>query len=132
MAVKSEGNAVVTYNSNNISAYCNQADVQATIDQLDSTNLASTAKESVTGFGEWSISIGGQWDSTIDGYLAPDAVTPGTKRTCSIAYTDSGSTTVTYTWTSNAEIQDYAISSATGALISWTATLMLSGAPSRA
>lgn len=132
MAVKSEGNVTVTYNSNALTAYCSSADVSATIDQLDATNLASTAKESITGFGEWSIALGGQWDSVVDGYLAPDAVTPGTKRTAVIAYTDDGDTTVTYTWTSNAEIQDYSISSATGGLISWSATLMLSGAPSRA
>ena len=132
MAVKSEGNVSVTYNSNSITAYCNQADVAATIDQLDATDLASTAKESITGFAEWSISLGGHWDSTVDGYLAPDAVSPGTKRTAVIGYTDSGDTEVTYTWTSNAEIQDYSISSATGGLITWSATLMLSGAPSRA
>ena len=131
MAVKSEGNVAVTYNSNEVTAYCNQADVQATIDQLDATDLASTAKESVTGFAEWSISMGGHWHATLDGYLAPDAVTPGTKRTAVIAYTDAADTTVTYTWTSNAEIQDYAITSATGGLITWSATLMLSGAPSR-
>lgn len=130
-AVKTEGKVVVTYNSNNITAYCNSADLQAAIDRLEVTDLASTGKEYVTGVGEWTISIGGYWDSTIDGYLAPDAVTPGTKRTASIALTDAGATTVTYTWTTNAEVQDYSITSATGGVIEWSATLALSGAPSR-
>lgn len=131
MAVKSETNATVTYNSNALTAYCNQADLSATIAALDSTDLASTGKEYVNDTPEWSIAVGGAWHATLDGYLAPDAVTPGTKRTCAIAYTDAGSTTVTYTWTSNAEIADYSISSATGSLITWSGTLRLSGAPSR-
>lgn len=131
MAVKAETNATVTYNSNALTAYCNQADVAAAIDQLDVTDLASTAKESLTGFAEWTISLGGFWDATIDGYLAPDAVTPGTKRTAVIAYNDD-TTTVTYTWTSNAEIRNYNISAQVGSPLTWTAELMLSGAPGRA
>lgn len=130
-AVKSESNVAVTYNSNAITAYCNSADLQAAIDRLEVTDLASTGKEYITGVGEWTISLGGYWDSTLDGYLAPDAVTPGTKRTGVIAFTDSGDTTVTYTWTSNAEIQDYQITSAVGGAIEFTATLALSGAPTR-
>jgi hypothetical protein len=131
MAVKAEGNVTVTYNSNAITAYCNSADLAATIAALDATDFASTGKEYVNDTPEWSISLSGHWDSTLDGYLAPDAITPGTKRTGVIAFTDSGSTTVTYTWTSNAEIADYTVSASTGALITWSGTLRLSGAPVR-
>jgi hypothetical protein len=132
MAAKSELNVEVLYNSQTLTPYCNSAEVSAAIEQLEATNLDSTAKEYVTGFGEWSISIGGHWDATLDGYLAPDAVTPGTARTAYIQYsTNGGVAYVRYTWTSNAQIENYAISSATGSLISWTATLKLSGAPTR-
>jgi len=62
--------------------------------------------------------------------LAPDAVTPGTKRTAVVTYSN-GSSTVTYTWTSNAEVGNYQISAAPGGAITWTATLTLSGAPTR-
>lgn len=131
-AVKSEGRVTVTYNSQNITQYCNSADLQAAVDRLEVTDLASTGKEYIAGIGEWTISLGGYWDSTLDGYLAPDAVTPGTKRTGVIAFTDAAATTITYTWTSNAEIQDYSITSAVGGAIEWSATLALTGAPSRA
>lgn len=131
MAVKSLGNVVVTYNAQNITQYCNQADLNSTLEELEVTNLASTGKETLTGFAEWTIALGGFWAALLDGYLAPDVVTPGTKRTASIAFED-GATTVTYTWTSNAEIGDYAItSSATGGATGWSATLRLSGAPTR-
>ena len=131
MAVKAEGNVAVTYNSNALTAYCNQSDLSSTISALDATDFSSTGKEYVNDTPEWSIAVGGHWDSTLDGYLAPDAITPGTKRTATIAFTDSGSTTITYTWTSNAEIADYAVNAATGSLITWSGTLRLSGAPSR-
>lgn len=129
-ARKSRGNVVVSFNSNNITAYLDSADLEATIDQLETTNLASTAAESTAGDPSWSIKVGGMWDSTLDGYIGPEAVTPGTKRTASIALTGSGAT-VTYTWTSNAEIGDYTINSAVGDFIKFSATLTLSGAPTR-
>ena len=131
MAIKANGNVVVTYNSVNITAYCDQADLSAAVERLDTTNLASTAKESTAGDTEWTIAIGGQWAVALDSALAPDAVTPGTARTASLAL-DGGAQTVTYTWTSKAEIQDYSVNSATGDFIKWSGTLALSGAPTRA
>ncbi len=130
-ARKARGNTVVSYNANAITAYCDQADMDAAIDQIETTNLASTGVESTAGDPKFSIKIGGMWDVAIDAILAPDAVTPGTKRTAYIAYTGS-SATVTYTWTTNAEIENYAITSAVGNMIKWSATLALSGAPTRA
>jgi len=131
MATKVEGNVTVTYDGNAITDYCNSADLAAALDKLESTNFGSSAKEYVTGFTEWTISLGGQWSSTLDGYLGPDAVSPpGTQVTTAIAYTEGG-TTVTYTWTTSSSIENYTISSATGGLIEWSADLFLSGAPSR-
>lgn len=130
-AVKSEAHVTVSYNSNALAAYCNSADLQATLDRLEVTDLASTGKEYITGVAEWTIGLGGYWDATLDGYLAPDAVTPGTKRTAVIVLTDAAAATVTYTWTSNAEIQDYQVTSAVGGAIEFSATLALTGAPVR-
>ena len=131
MAIKANGNVVVTYNAVNITAYCDQADLSAAVERLDTTNLASTAKESTAGDTEWTIAIGGQWATALDTALAPDAVTPGTARTASLAL-DGGAQTVTYTWTSKAEIQDYSVNSATGDFIKLSGTIALSGAPTSA
>lgn len=128
--VKARGNVVVTYNSQNITQYCNQADLQTTLEEIETTNLASTGQESIAGNPTWTIALGGDWAAALDAILGVDAVTPA-KRTASIAYTD-GATTVTYTWTSKAEIGAYAIPSSVATTIKWTATLRLSGAPSRA
>lgn len=132
MARKSLGNVVVNFNSVNITAYCDKADLSAAVDRLDTTNLASTAKESTAGDTEWSISVGGQWATALDTALAVEAITTGTPRTATIAFNGGSGANVTYTWTSKAEIQDYQVSSATGSFISWTGKLSLSGAPTRA
>lgn len=130
MARKARGNVVVTYNSNALTAYCKQADLDATVERLETTNLASSAKTTIAGDAEWKISLSGDWDNTLDGYLGPDVVTPGTARTASIALTGS-SATVTYTWTSNAEIQNFKWGGQVGQTITWSAELALSGAPTR-
>lgn len=128
--VKGATHTTCTYNSNALTAKCNQADLQATLDNLEVTNLGSTGKEYLTGTTEWTIRLQGYWDATLDGYLAPDAVSPGTKRTGVITFND-GTTTVTYTWTSNAEIANYQIQSQPSQAITFTAELRLSGAPTR-
>ncbi|KKN74775.1 hypothetical protein LCGC14_0386680 [marine sediment metagenome] len=129
--VKSAGHVAVTYNSNALTSYINSASMQAALNTIDVTDFASTANEWLTGFAEWTIPMGGQWDPTLDGYLAPDAVTPGTQRTCVIAF-DDGGTTVTYTWTSNGEIENYSVdASDPSGVIMFSCDLKLSGAPNR-
>jgi hypothetical protein len=130
MAIKSATNITVSYNSNDITQYCNSADLQATLNQLDVTDLASTGKEFLTDVAEWRIRLNIWWAKAIDDILGPDIVTPGTKRTAYIEYEDSTGT-VRYTWTSNAEIGNYQITAGASAAMAGSAELILSGAPSR-
>ncbi len=129
-ARKSRGNVVVSFNGTALTAYCDGADLDMAIDQLETTNLASTGAESTAGDTKYSIKLSGMWDNALDAVLGPEAVTPGTKRNASIALTGS-SATVTYGWTANAEIENYTINSKTKAFITFSATLALSGAPTR-
>ena len=129
-ARKSRGNVACAYNANVITAYCDGVDLDDAIDQLETTNLASTGKETISGDPKFSIKLSGMWDNAIDAILAPDAVTPGTRRTAYVTFTGS-SAAVTFTWTTNAEIENYTITSKTGAFITFSATLALSGAPTR-
>jgi len=128
--VKAAGNVAVTYNSNALTAYCNSAALQATVDSLEVSDFSSDGKEYISGLADWTLPLGGDWDPTLDGYLGPDVVTPGTARTSVIAF-DDGTTTVTWTWTSKSFLENYTVSgdSPSGSL-KWTATLRLSGAPS--
>lgn len=127
---KSLSNVVVTYNSVNITQYLKQTDLEATVERLETTNLASTGAESIADSTTWTLGFNGMWDTALDTALAPDVITPGTKRTASIAITGS-TQTVTYTWTTNAEIENYKISAAVGDFIGHDTALALSGAPTR-
>ena len=131
MAVKGMGNVTVSYNSNAITNYANQADLNATAEDIETTHFGSTGRESIAGTTAWEIGLGGDWNATVDGYLSPDIITTGTKKTAAIAFTDAASNTVTYTWTSNAEIANWQIQSTPTGKTVWSATLRLSGAPTR-
>lgn len=130
-AAKSVGNVTVSYAGSNITSYCDTAGIQAQGNTIDVTNLASTAAESLTGFVDWTIPMGGPWDATFDAILMPDIVTPGTARTAVVTFVDAASSSVVYTWSTAAEVQDASITGATGAAIVWSGTLKLSGAPVR-
>lgn len=132
MPVKALGSITVTYNSNALTAKLNQASLEAIVNAIDTTNLASSAGEQIPGLTNWSVPVGGLWDSTLDGYLGPDAVSPpATLRTLVVVIGPSGST-VTYTWTSNAFISNYRFGAdSPGAALTWSGTLAVSGAPVR-
>lgn len=129
-ARKGRGNTTLTFNSVALTNYTNSAELSMEVDRLETTHFGSTGAEDIAGDTSYSISLGGDWDAAVDTALAPEAITTGTKRTAVLAFVGS-SQTVTYTWTSNAEIQDYQISSGVGDKITFSATLALSGAPSR-
>jgi hypothetical protein len=131
-AAKSLGNITVTYNSNALTSKLNQASIEAIVNAIDVTNLASSAGQSIPGLANWSVPVGGFWDSTLDGYLGPDAVSPpSTLRTLVVVVGPSGSQ-ATYTWTTNAFISNYKFGAdnVSGAL-TWTGTLAVSGPPTR-
>ena len=129
MGQKARGNTTVTYNSQNITAYCTQADLERTIDQLETTDLASTGKEFIAGDESNTVRLQGNWRKLLDDILGPDAGS-GTQRTVAIAYAD-GAATVTYTWTTAGQISNYSIQSPANGVRTFSADLTLSGAPTR-
>lgn len=125
------GKSSLTYNSVNITQYVSQADLDAAINQIDVTNLASTGGESLPDLPEWRISAQGFWDATVDATLAPDVITPGTKRTAIMTFTDAAATTITYTWTTKATLGNFKWSSSPRAAKTFSCEIVLSGAPVR-
>jgi len=129
MAQKARSNTSVTYNSQELKTYTTQADLDRTIDQLETTSLGDTGKTYISGDQSNKLSLQGNWTVALDGILGVDAGS-GTKRTAVIVYTE-GANTVTYTWTSNAEIENYKIASPANGLRTFSCDLILSGAPTR-
>lgn len=129
MAVRGAGNVVVTYNSNNITAYLNTVELAATIDELEATDLASTVAEFSPSLAQYNLTIGGDWDKALDDILGVDALTP-TVRTVVIKFTDEGGDWAQYAWTTGF-ISGYSISAAATGKIEHSPTLRLSGTPTR-
>ena len=56
MAIRGAGNVTVTYNSQNVTAYINEFELQQTVDELEQTSLASTVMEYRTSIENYSLS----------------------------------------------------------------------------
>jgi hypothetical protein len=129
-AIKGAGNCIVTYNAVDISQYISTADMTNTIAELEATVLTSTAEQTIAGLGSYEMSLDGDWAKTLDDSLGPDSVS-GTLRTASIKYGSGAGAMVTYTWTTNAFITSYNITTAATEKIGFSATLRLNNAPTR-
>jgi len=127
---KVAGNVTVTYDGNALTNYLNTASLADVVNAIDTTDFGdANATTSIPGLGDWEVPIGGPWDPTLDGYLAPDAIAPPS----TLKTTVVGIDTVTFTWTTNTFITDYKIdASSPSDGITWSATLKGSGAPTRA
>lgn len=125
MALKTPGNLTLSYNSNALAGYLNDVSIEAIVKELITTVLTDTGETKIPGLPSWNIGVGGPWSSTLDGYLAPDAISPAL-RTLVAVYGG-----VTLTWTSNAFIANYKIVGNPDNPIAWTGTLAVSGVPTR-
>jgi hypothetical protein len=128
--VKAQGNSTLSYASNELKTYLASIKLTADGQTIDVTTLGDTAKAVIADDTAWSIVADFYWDSTVDGILMPDALTPGTKRTLVYGHDDNVNV-VTLTWTSNAEIQSISLDDSVGSMHKGTVTFALSGAPGR-
>lgn len=121
-----------------ITAACNSAQLAATVNEIETTTLASTGKVTTPGQTEWRIECGGPWSKGLDEIFDPDVISPPTtKRFVSIYFGQTGNR-VTYTWdpaTAGAPggyISNYTIDATNPSeALTWSGTLVLSGAPTR-
>lgn len=137
MPVRSIGNMVVTYNGTNITAYLNQASLEMIADEIDTTNLASTAQEKSAAVPGFSVPVGGFWMAALDAVLGAAAISPPTSTLHAlIVQIGPSGNRATYTWTASATVgafvSDYKIEASDPmSMLTWSATLAVSGAPTR-
>ena len=129
MAVRGAGNAIVTYNSQNITQYINSVELAATIQELEATDLASTVAEYSPSLAEYNLSLGGDWAQALDNILGVDAVAP-TVRTCVVKFTDETGAWVQYSWATSF-ISGFSISASATGKIEHSPSIRLSGTPTR-
>jgi len=135
--IKANANVHVGYcnpSFNDITQYLNEFELSNTVGEIESTNLTSTSQTYIPSMTEHSLSLSGDWLTGFDDIFGPDAVTP-VARTVKISFlnpnlNNQGNDVVTYTWT-NAFITGYNISASSGDKITHSATLRLSGPPTR-
>lgn len=137
MATKALGNIVLTYNSTNITAHLNTVSLEMTVEAIDTTTLASSAQEQTPGATAFSVPIGGPWSKTIDDVLGADGTSPPSTLRSFIAQVGPSGNRVTYTWTGSstvgAFVTDYKIDATDPmGMLTWSGTLTVSGAPTRA
>lgn len=129
-------NFTVTYAGTNVIAYCNQADLEAVVAEIDATNLASVGAESEPASTDWRVRMSGMLDKALDDIVGKDATSPpATMRNLVVTVGPSGSV-ATYTWTGSADegafISNYQIQPTEPTqLINWQAELGISGGPVR-
>lgn len=136
MPVKALGNITVTYNGTDITAYCNTQEVEAAVNAIDTTNLASSAQESTPGSTEWSASIGGFWAKALDDVFGPDAITPPTTLRNLVVVIGASGSQATYTWTGSTTVGAFVSSYTPGGtdpngMLTFSGTISVSGAPVR-
>jgi|SRR5262252_7328777 len=129
-ATRGAGNSTITYNAIPLTPYVMSPTLTNTINEIEATVLSSTAEESVAGLGSYQMQLEGNWEKALDDVLGPDSIS-GTLRTAVITF-GSGAGMVTYTWTTKAFVTNYEISAAATDKLTFTATLRLNGAPTRA
>lgn len=133
--IKAMSNVIVMYDGTDITGACNTAQLAATVNEIETTTLASTGKETTPGQSEWSIDVGGPWSKALDDEFGADIVEgQSTKKNCSIKFgpTTPAGNQVTYTWTAKAMISNYNIDASNPSeALNWSGTLVLSGAPAR-
>jgi len=134
--IRAMSNVIVMYGPNgasvDITGACNSAQMNATVNEIETTTLASTGKETTPGQAEWKIECSGPWSKALDDVLGVDVVTPPeTKRDASIQFGQVGNR-VLYTWDQQAFVSNYTVDpSNPSEAITWSGTLVLSGAPTR-
>lgn len=131
MPVKAAGNITVTYNAVNITQYLDQHTLDAVVNEIETTNLASTGVESSPSTTKWSIKGGGSWAKALDDVLGPDSITPPTTLRNMVVVIGATGAQATYTWTANAFISNYSIESSAKEVHKWSGTISVNGAPTR-
>ena len=136
MPIKSLSNVAITYGALALAQYLDGGSLEMTVTAVETTNLASTGAQSTPGAPSVSVPLSGFWDKAVDDVLGADAVNPPTtlkNLTVQIGPTGNRVTySLTGTSTVGAFISDYKIDfSDPMGMLKWTATLTVSGVPTK-
>lgn len=113
-----------------ISAYVTNVDFPQEAAPLESTVFGKAARTRIAGLKDASVSIQGNWDSTVT--TGPDAILSGiVGKIGSFEFGPEGSTTGKVKYSGEALCTSYRVSAPVDGIVSFTAELLLDGAVTR-
>ena len=130
-------NIVITFDTLDITQYLDDASLEMTVEQIDTTTLASTGLEISAGMPGFKVPVGGPWRKALDDKLGAQASNPSSTLKTLVVQIGPVGERVTYTWTSSstvgAFVGNYTVDfSDPKGVIKWSGELAVSGAPTRA
>lgn len=111
-----------------ISAYCDSVDFPQTVETAETTTFGDSSKDYIVGLKDSTISIGGKWDSVLDGVLAPIL---GQAATVSFQYGPAGTTLTNVKYTGECFCTSYQVTGAVGDVVTFSAEFQVTGAVTR-
>jgi hypothetical protein len=111
-----------------ISLYCDSVDFPQTVETAETTTFGDANKEYIVGLKDSTISIGGKWDSALDGVLAPVL---GQAASISFQYGPAGSTVSNVKYTGECFCTSYQVTGAVGDVVTFSAEFQVTGAVTR-
>jgi hypothetical protein len=111
-----------------ISAYSDTSQLQRTIETAEVTSYQNDNKAFIAGLHDATFSMGGSWDSVLDGYLAGIIQYDGTRN---IVYGPESSTSGRVRYTLPIIMTSFNISPPVGDKVAWNGEFQISGAVTR-
>jgi hypothetical protein len=124
MAFVHGSNATLSIDGNAVTAYCDSQSLDQVVDLAETTVFGNDDKTSIAGLKGATISIGGHWDPTLDGYM--DAADDG----ASVLFDCSPDGAVNYT--GSCFITNYTWTAGVSDRVTWSANFTVTGAVARA
>jgi len=107
-----------------ISTYVNSVDFPETADVAETSTLGDSSKSYIVGLKDATLSIGGLWDSTLDGVLGPVL---GQSATLSFEYHPEGTASGKIKYNGECILTSYSQASPVGDVVTFSADFQVSG-----
>lgn len=116
-----------------LSAYTNSTDFDQALEAAETTAFSKDAKTYIPGLKDATISIGGNFDPTLDSHMngVINALAAGTLATATFNYGPAGSTSGLPLYTGECLVTDYKVSGGVGDVVTWTADIQVTDTVTR-
>jgi hypothetical protein len=125
----SGGGSVGSPDLTDLSTYCDEVSMPEELELVETTTFGSTSKTYLVGFADGQISISGNWDRTLAGYLGElkEAFRDGTVNSVTFQYAPEGNSTGDHYYTGEVVLVNYEKNSAVKDQVKFSAEFQITG-----